>query len=454
MIGGMMKSTSMYALVAAAGLALSMGSASAADLGGNCCADLEERVAELEATTVKKGNRRVSLTLSGQVNRATMFWDDGFNRNTYFGLDNTNSSTRFGMSGSAKINAEYSAGFSIVIDVANRARTFTVSNDGNAEDGSLGDAAAGPNGDHLLRLRDANWWLSSERLGRVTVGRLTNSGAVLGIDLGGVQVVANTVPASVGGGMFWRNSATGAPTVTISQTTEGADFPAVRGEGIRWNSPTFQGFSVSASISEAGSIERYTTNAAGTTFSTTGRIMGVDLRYANEFNGVRVAFGIGYESLEGNNAFNTSVLGAVGTGDLVGLKTENWGGSAAILHVASGLFVQGDYLKSESTGNFLGTRDADRWLIQAGVVRNWFGIGNTSLYAEYGQYNDWLFARGIAAVSGDSVDWWGIGAVQVIDAASMDLYLGYRNFSGSVGNTTVGPVKDIDIVTAGARIRF
>jgi hypothetical protein len=27
----------------------------AADLGGDCCADLEERVAELEATTARKG---------------------------------------------------------------------------------------------------------------------------------------------------------------------------------------------------------------------------------------------------------------------------------------------------------------------------------------------------------------------------------------------------------------
>ena len=42
-------------------------SARAADLGGDCCADLEERVAELEATTARKGNRRVSLTISGQV---------------------------------------------------------------------------------------------------------------------------------------------------------------------------------------------------------------------------------------------------------------------------------------------------------------------------------------------------------------------------------------------------
>jgi len=32
--------------------------AKAADLGGDCCADLEDRVAELEATTVRKGNKR------------------------------------------------------------------------------------------------------------------------------------------------------------------------------------------------------------------------------------------------------------------------------------------------------------------------------------------------------------------------------------------------------------
>ena len=54
------------------GLALLAGSlvpglAGAADLGGNCCADLEERIAELEATTGRKGNRTVSLTITGWV---------------------------------------------------------------------------------------------------------------------------------------------------------------------------------------------------------------------------------------------------------------------------------------------------------------------------------------------------------------------------------------------------
>ena len=50
---------------------------SAADLGGGCCADLEERVAELEATTARKGNRVVSLQVYGQVNKALLIWDDG-----------------------------------------------------------------------------------------------------------------------------------------------------------------------------------------------------------------------------------------------------------------------------------------------------------------------------------------------------------------------------------------
>ncbi len=39
--------------------------AEAADFGGNCCADLEERIAELEATTARKGNRKVSLSVYG-----------------------------------------------------------------------------------------------------------------------------------------------------------------------------------------------------------------------------------------------------------------------------------------------------------------------------------------------------------------------------------------------------
>ena len=67
----------------------------AADLGADCCADLEERVAELEATTVRKDNKKVSVTLYGQVNRAVLFWDDHVEKNVYF-VDNNYESSRFG----------------------------------------------------------------------------------------------------------------------------------------------------------------------------------------------------------------------------------------------------------------------------------------------------------------------------------------------------------------------
>ena len=85
MIGGLLsKSVSRVALFAAAGLfmgGVAMPSAKAADLGGDCCADLEERVAELEATTARKGNRKMSLTITGQVHRMVLWWDDGHSSN-------------------------------------------------------------------------------------------------------------------------------------------------------------------------------------------------------------------------------------------------------------------------------------------------------------------------------------------------------------------------------------
>src|SRR5665648_465939 len=82
MFGGLTNTSSRIAIAAALGMtlggfAMSAHPAKAADLGGDCCADLEERVADLEATTVRKGNKKVSVTLSGWVVESMNFWDDG-----------------------------------------------------------------------------------------------------------------------------------------------------------------------------------------------------------------------------------------------------------------------------------------------------------------------------------------------------------------------------------------
>ena len=95
---------------------LSAGSASAADLGGNCCADLEERIAELEATTARKGNRKVSLTVSGWVGEQVMWWDDGVEKNTYVRGIGTTLASHFKFTGQATISPGWYAGYVLHVE--------------------------------------------------------------------------------------------------------------------------------------------------------------------------------------------------------------------------------------------------------------------------------------------------------------------------------------------------
>ena len=80
MTSGLSRFTRPFVLCSAVAMLVGSGAVAHADgipRGGSCCADLEERIAELEATTARKGNRRVSLTISGQVTTAVMAWDAG-----------------------------------------------------------------------------------------------------------------------------------------------------------------------------------------------------------------------------------------------------------------------------------------------------------------------------------------------------------------------------------------
>ena len=137
MNGALMKAASRFTIAAAFGLVLGVSSAQAADLGGNCCADLEERIADLEATTARKGNRKMSLTITGQVHRMILFWDDGRSSDAYYGIDNTNSSSRFSFTGTAKVTPTVSVGFDITIEIEAGGTSSKLSQ--FDEDGKLGD---------------------------------------------------------------------------------------------------------------------------------------------------------------------------------------------------------------------------------------------------------------------------------------------------------------------------
>ncbi len=113
MVGGLKRTSSHFAIAALASVLVGGVAASpsqAADLGGDCCADLEERVAELEATTVRKGNRNVSVTLYGWVNAGISWYDTGEESDAYV-ADTDTASTRIGVKGSGKIKPGWEAGY-------------------------------------------------------------------------------------------------------------------------------------------------------------------------------------------------------------------------------------------------------------------------------------------------------------------------------------------------------
>src|SRR6478672_350248 len=173
MFGGLTKTSSRIAIASALGMTLggfAMGAspAKAADLGGDCCADLEERVAELEATTVRKGNKKVSVTLSGWIVKYADWWDDGHEQNFYVGDKHTTLSSHFQISGSAQIAPGWSGGYTLAMEMRGNG---TVGDANQFNDNPSATDRGGLNilGNDSVLL--SYMWLKSDRWGTVNWGQ-------------------------------------------------------------------------------------------------------------------------------------------------------------------------------------------------------------------------------------------------------------------------------------------
>ena len=386
-----MKRISLVAMTAVAGLFST--NVLAADLGGDCCADLEERVAELEATTARKGNRKVSLTIYGQVTEAVMFWDangNGVNESNTYVVDPQTSGTRFGFKGKASINSEWSAGYQIELQWQQADATKVTVNSDEGQD--------------LPEFRQAHWYLSSKRLGKIRVGLAdTASSGIAEISVAN-ELIADGMSSSQAGGNIISTDL-GGPSMT--------NFEGNRKNIVRYDTPTYSGFLLSAAWGEDDYWD-------------------VALRYAGELGGFKVAAGVAYsEDTDTNN-------GAAGTFDPP-IRAVN--GGLSIMHMPTGLFV------TTSAGH----RERDTWLddeafwhVTGGLERKFFALGKTTLFGMGGEFQD---------DDNDSAYYWGLGAVQKIDAAAMDLFISYRSYDIQDA-AAPGVDIDFDVVVAGGRIKF
>jgi len=462
----------------------------AADLGGDCCADLEERVAELEATTVRKGNKKVSVTLYGQVNRAVLFWDDHVEKNVY-SVDNNYESSRFGLKGSAKISGDWKAGYRLEVEPtgANSARLNQFDDD-NAFD------PVGP-----LNTRHSFVYVNNKKWGEVRLGLTATPIYNITKDTN-VTELEDTMHSDDRMNQGFRLRATNSPqnaeglsTIRwsdISRCFESANafVCSTRKNGVAYWSPDWQGFSASVGWFEDDE-------------------WGAALRYKKEWGEIfDVGAGIGYTNIRDERLQS-------GCGGLAGFERDfdEWAGSASIKHIPTGLFVFNAFSFSEThDSNAIGEFNRKRpplmnaWDVQFGIQRKipFLGLdslGETSIWGGISQINDG-FAQGSSGVSGanivfdnnpttklgavpanglinattafpgagingtfqvvgSEVNRWTAAADQELAKSGMHLYWVYQHFDSpeldlidsSLKRTSV-PLEGFDLFYTGARIYF
>lgn len=421
---------------------LTFGTSFAADFGGDCCADLEERVAELEATAARKGNKRVSLKLSGHVHVGLLVWDDGGDTDVFI-VDNGNANTRFRFKGNAKIQSGYTAGFEIEFDVDGHANSNGVSNNGSqvdelfdaptraTQDAAGDDCGGGPGcGEQsdILELRKAELFIKTP-YGKVSLGQgKTASDDTAHVDLSGTKLVSQVNHIQTIGQEFTFRRADG----TLTSVTKGNVVSNIDGlsrdNRIRYDSPSIANFIFSSSFGEDDQWD-------------------VALRYKNKYKDFRVAGAIAYGERQDNSAPGAAT------------EREVLDGSVSLRHVPTGLsftFAAGDF---DDNAGARSTINQTFYYGKAGIVRKINSLGSTAFSVSYG-LGDEFFVGETGASSGLGIqdaeyEHVGIQVLQKIDAAAMDLYFGWYNDSfDAPGVTGLENLEDINLFLVGSRVRF
>jgi hypothetical protein len=435
----------------------------AADLGGDCCADLEERIAELEASTVRKGNRKVSVTVSGWINEAVFLWDDGTEHNAYVGTNFVEQS-RFRFVGEAKIDKDWSAGYVLEFGGAGHPSN-------QWDQGSQASNNANPfNQDRRVITRKSNWYLKNKDWGQFAVG-LNAMATYHLLDDADPTLTRNIDPAEgasifmaafqirIDGqfvhGLKWSDILRGFNNLTPGDSA--------RRHIIRYDTPTYKGFSAAATWGEDD-------------------VWDTMLNYKDDIGDFTLVARAGYGAStdpgqmarSADPAFPSYVYG--GTACISGSTTvtslpnfectwEAAGGT--IWHKLTGLYLYGGWGRQSvhtdhifPQGTIFDATSTD-WFLQPGIERKWCELGKTVVFGEY-RHDDPGSNPG-KTVDG-SINFWQGGVVQNFENADMNLYVVYEYTDGSVtgnsataatgapvGTSSLDPFKQIII---GAKINF
>ena len=444
------KVASAIVLVFALAIARPAAPAVAADIGGVCCADLEERIEELEETTARKGNRHVSVAVSGWVNEAIFWWDDGLHDDAYVATNSLEQS-RFRFHGEASINKDWSAGYLLEVGVHG-----AVSNQITQFD-SQGAASKGA---VITTSRKNYWYLKSKTYGRVSIGKngtatyhlIDDADATNTRDFADAQAAAVAVTnfTIVSNGVLnpanlrWKQVLRGFDNGTPGQSA--------RRTVVRYDTPDLHGFTFTAA-------------------ATSDDFWDAKVTFEKDIHDFKVLATAGYGNSTDDFAppLGNDTNGTLCGGPTFGFDCEWAGGGATLLHNPTGLYVFGGFgwqrINSlpASIGGVVPDKTSTTWVIQPGIERKWHPIGTTTIFGEIrrdhpgASLSNGASTFGATSTRGAELHFWATGVVQHVDPAEMDLYAIFRHADGEYVAGPTGlltPIDDFDMLIAGALIKF
>ncbi len=415
-----------------------------------CCADLEMRVAELEAAAARTRGRTVELSISGVINRAILVWDDGQRHGAAL-VTNDNDNSVVTIEGEAgALSHGWLAGFVLDFDIL---------------DAGSGDISQlDQHGFRALELGELSVWLRSDRFGEVSIGKTSARGASSGAneqDLSGTEVAAYAGVTDVGGRFFLQRAdaqnAAGPLRVKWDDVIDSLDEPD--GNVVTYSSPDLWGLSATALWGEDNIW-----NLAAAYHQTIGP-------------GLQIAAAI---AVNGNHQRRVD--------DLPDHRTV--AGSVSVLHLPTGLSLTGaggkrDFIESLTLANGRAATPSSPhfYYAKAGWQGAIIQAGATAAYIEAGQFIDFLGGNASAAtveslaglgagaactspaaaclVSNSNAQMWGLGVVQSINQSEAQLYFSYRHFDADAGlgdasGSAVSsvPLTGLDTFMAGMLIEF
>ena len=359
------------------------------------------------ARVITSAKDQVKVRITGQVNRAVIFYDDDFNDGIKH-VDNDFSSTRFRWHADAKINNDIKIGAIIEIQAENNSG-FTA----NLQDVDGGTDAAS------LTDRKLEFWIHHNQFGRVYVGKGdpgSNNSSLSTAHAGGVANLTGLAHLGVGGLAFKSNggSCANSGTTCVAMRSAFSDMDGLtRQNRIRYDTPVFAGFQGRMSHTDGGAWD-------------------ASLWYNGKVLDTKIKGAVAYA--ESSNQVTAGING------------DQINGSLSVLHSSGiGASFSAGYRNLDTRGSGTDQHDPVTITFGANFDRKFTEMGVTSISGQWKQTDS-------LAVSGDKAEIWTLAVVQHIDAAAFEMYAQYSNAELTRdGTTTFG---DIDAVLVGGRIKF